>query len=131
MLMILIFSLCDRSIFLFRAYAIEASLLSNSYANRLTLRASIRLEGNRVMSLHLIAGVDFPSRLPTASAPFFLLGLNSAGQWVIRETTGRRAGLFRTREAAIKYARDESADGNFTIIDQLEGLEFELIKHAA
>ena len=77
------------------------------------------------MSLHLVAGVDFPSQLPTASAPFFLLGLNARGQWVIRETTGRRAGLFRTREAAIKYARDESADGNFTIVDQIEGLEFE------
>ncbi len=56
-----------------------------------------------------------------------------AGQWVIRETTGRRAGLFRTREAAIKYARDESADGVFTIVDKIEGLEFEqpLIDRAA
>ena len=42
-----------------------------------------------------------------------------------RVTTGRSAGLFSTREAAIKYARDESADGNFTIVDQIEGLEFE------
>lgn len=85
------------------------------------------------MSLHLVAGVDFPSRLPTTSAPFFLLGLNAAGQWVIRETTGRRAGFFRTREAAIKYARDESAEGNFTIVDQIEGLEFEQspVKRAA
>jgi hypothetical protein len=76
------------------------------------------------MSLKPVAGVDLPSRLPTATAPFFLLGLNSAGHWVIRETTGRRAGLFSTREAAIKYAREES-DGNFTIVDQIEGLEFE------
>jgi hypothetical protein len=76
------------------------------------------------MSLNPVAGVDFPNRLPTATAPFFLLGLNSAGHWVIRETTGRRAGLFSTREAAIKYAREES-DGNFTIVDQIEGLEFE------
>jgi hypothetical protein len=85
------------------------------------------------MSLNLVAGIDFPSRLPTATEPFFLLGRNAAGHWVIRETTGRRAGLFRTREAAIKYARDESADGNFTIVDQLEGLEFEQprIKRAA
>jgi hypothetical protein len=77
------------------------------------------------MSLHLMAGIDFPRQLPTAAAPYFLLGLNSAGQWVIRETTGRRAGLFRTREAAIKYARDESVDGNFTILHQPEGLELE------
>ncbi len=85
------------------------------------------------MSLHLVAGVDFPSRLPTATAPLFLLGLNSAGRWVIRETSGRRAGFFRRRQAAIKYARDESPDGNFTIVDQLEGLEFEhpYLKQAA
>ena len=85
------------------------------------------------MSLNLVAGIDFPSQLPTATAPFFLLGRNAAGHWVIRETTGRRAGLFRTREAAIKYARDESADGNFTIVDKFEGLEFEQprIKRAA
>ena len=50
---------------------------------------------------------------------------------MVRETTGRRAGLFHTREAAIKYARDESADGNFTIVHLLEGLEFEQQKRAA
>jgi len=77
------------------------------------------------MSLHLMAGIDFPSQLPTATAPYFLLGLNSAGSWVIRETTGRRAGLFRTRKAAIKYARDESLSGNFTILHVPEGLELE------
>ena len=77
------------------------------------------------MSLNLVAGIDFPSQLPTAKAPYFLLGQNLAGTWVIRETTGRRAGLFRTREAAIKYARDESPSGNFTILHQPEGLELE------
>ena len=30
------------------------------------------------MSFHLVAGVDFPSRLPTATAPFFLLGRDAA-----------------------------------------------------
>jgi len=77
------------------------------------------------MSLHLRAGIDFPSRLPTAEAPYFLLGQNVAGVWAIRETTGRRGGLFRTREAAIKYARDESRSGNFTILYQPQGLEWE------
>jgi hypothetical protein len=77
------------------------------------------------MSLHLVAGLDFPSRLPTAAAPYFLLGRNVAGDWVLRETTGRRAGLFRTRDAAIKYAYDESAGGNFTIVHRPEGLELD------
>jgi hypothetical protein len=79
----------------------------------------------RVVSMNLIAGLDFPKQLPTSTAPYFLLGLNSSGQWVIRETTGRRAGLFRTREAAFNYARDESIGGNFTILYQPEGLELE------
>jgi hypothetical protein len=63
----------------------------------------------------------------------FLLGRNSTGWWVIRETTGRKAGIFRTRAAAIKFARDESVDGVFTIVDQFDGLEFEppLQKRAA
>ena len=77
------------------------------------------------MSLNLVAGIDFPSQLPTAKAPYFLLGQNLAGIWVMRETTARRAGLFRTREAAIKYARDESPSGNFTILHQPKGLELE------
>jgi hypothetical protein len=78
------------------------------------------------MSLNLVAGVDFPSQLPTATSPFFLLGLNSSGRWAICETTGRKAGLFRTREAAIRYAPGESLDGNFTIVHQAETLELEL-----
>jgi hypothetical protein len=77
------------------------------------------------MSLNLVAGVDFPSQLPTATAPYFLLGLSSTGAWVIRETTGRRAGLFSSRQAAIRFAREESLDGNFTIVHCPEGLELE------
>jgi len=87
--------------------------------------ASIGMHKEIVMSVHLVAGIDFPSELPTATAPYFLLGLNSRGVWVIRETTGRRAGLFRTREAAIKYAREESLNGNFTILHQPDGLELD------
>ena len=77
------------------------------------------------MSLHLRAGIDFPGQLPTAAAPYFLLGQNAAGAWAIRETTGLRAGLFCTRPAAIKYARNVSPSGNFTILYQPEGLELE------
>ncbi len=77
------------------------------------------------MSLHLPVRVGVPARLTVAAAPYFLLGRNAAGWWVVRETTSRRAGLFRTREAAIKYARDESPEGNFTILHRPEGLELE------
>jgi hypothetical protein len=85
----------------------------------------MRLEGDPVMSLNHVAGVDFPKQLSAASAPYMLLGVNSAGLWVVRETTGTRAGIFRTQQAAIKYVRDESTDGNFTIVYLPEGLELE------
>jgi len=80
------------------------------------------------MSLKPVAGVDFPRRLPTATAPYFLLGLSSTGAWVIRETTGRRAGLFATRQAAIRFAREESVDGNFAIVYCPEGLELDTLQ---
>ena len=73
----------------------------------------------------LVGGFACAKHLPIAAAPYFLLGLNSAGLWVIREMTGRKGGLFRTRQAAIKYARDESLNGNYTIAHQPDGLELE------
>jgi hypothetical protein len=78
------------------------------------------------MALNLVAGVDLPSQLPTATAPYFLLGLNSSGAWVIRETTGRQGGLFTSPGAAIRYASEETPDGNFTILHCPNGLELEL-----
>lgn len=81
------------------------------------------------MSIHLVAGIALARQLPTARAPCFLLGRNSEGVWVIREAAGRRAGLFKTREAAIKFARDESPDGNFTILHQPQGLQLEERRH--
>lgn len=77
------------------------------------------------MALHLAAGIDVPSQMPTATAPCFLLGRNSHGAWVLRDTTGRRAGLFRSRDAAIKYACDESSNGDFAILHVAVGLELE------
>jgi hypothetical protein len=74
------------------------------------------------MSLNLVVGNDRANPLPTVTAPIFLLGLNSCGMWVVRESTGRKAGIFRTRKAAIKY---EGADGIFSIVDLPEGQEFQ------
>jgi hypothetical protein len=85
-------------------------------------------EEDRVMSLNLVTGIDFPNQLPTATAPYFLLGLSSTGAWVIRETTGRWAGFFSSRQAAIRFACEESLDGNFSIVDCPEGLELEALQ---
>jgi hypothetical protein len=112
---------------------LEVSGLSILYANVRTLRAPIRLEGDPIMSRNLIAGVDFPSQLPSASAPFFLLGRNAAGHWVIRETTGRRAGPLSHTPSCDQVRTGRNLDGNFIIVEQLEGLELKPrhIKRAA
>jgi hypothetical protein len=60
---------------------------------------------------------------PSPSSPIFLLGLTTTGMWVVRADNGSKGGLFRTRQAAIKYARDESANGEFTIVHQPSGLD--------
>lgn len=51
------------------------------------------------------------------SAPIFHMTAHSSGWWEIREGNGSKAGLFRTRQAAIKFARDESPGGRFVIVD--------------
>ena len=75
------------------------------------------------MALDLAVGIDSGKRQPRVAAPYFLLGLNEDGLWLIRETTGRKAGLFRRLKDAVRYARDESPNGNFTIVYQPGGLE--------
>ena len=67
------------------------------------------------------------SNLPliAASKPYFLLGQNARGLWVIHETTGAKAGVFLSREAAIKFARYESPDEHVTVVYVPDGLEFD------
>jgi hypothetical protein len=57
------------------------------------------------------------------ASPVFHLSATGSGCWEIREQNGTKAGVFRTRQAAIKFARDESPNGNFVIIDALEPAE--------
>jgi len=64
------------------------------------------------------------------TAPCYRLGLSAAGWWALRETAGRKAGLFRTRTAAIKYAHDESPKGIFTIIYEPDGSKWPGPEHA-
>ncbi len=54
------------------------------------------------------------------STAVFHLTIDPSGWWEIREHKGSKAGLFRTRQAAIKYAREESPHGQFIIIDDIK-----------
>jgi len=51
------------------------------------------------------------------SMSVFHMTAHPSGSWEIRDDDGSKAGLFRTRQAAIKFARDESPGGQFVIID--------------
>jgi len=46
-----------------------------------------------------------PSRLRT---PFFMVGQDSRGHWVVRDQNGARGGLFVNRAEALRYIRSEN-----------------------
>ncbi len=56
---------------------------------------------------------------------YFLLGQNARGLWVVRESTGAKAGMFLSREAAVKFARLESGEDNPAVVHVPGGLEFD------
>lgn len=60
-----------------------------------------------------------------AGAQTFLLGQNAAGRWIIRDAAGLNAGVFRSREAAIRYVRYECADRNVDIAQMPDGTQLE------
>lgn len=49
-----------------------------------------------------------PSEAPASHAARFIVGQDPAGHWVAIEIHGRAGGLFRSREAAVDYAEDET-----------------------
>ena len=66
-------------------------------------------------------------RLPFAPAgrPYFVLGQNAQGLWVIRESTGKKSGVFTSRKAALRFARLESPDENFAVVHVCGTVEFD------
>jgi hypothetical protein len=54
----------------------------------------------------------------------FVLGRDHGGHWIVQETHGLCGGLFTSKEAAIRYAKFESAEGGDEI--QIAPETFEL-----
>lgn len=54
------------------------------------------------------------------AAPSFLVGRDPDGHWLAVEIHGLGGGIFRTRESACHYARDESgrAPGAVRVVDE-------------
>ena len=50
----------------------------------------------------------FAQPCPTINNHQFLVGQDHAGHWVVIETHGLGSGLFRSREAAVRYAASET-----------------------
>lgn len=65
--------------------------------------------------------------VPAASVrkPHFLLGQNARGLWVIRDSTGAKAGVFVSREAAVRFARLESGEEHLAVVHVSEAMEFD------
>jgi hypothetical protein len=57
--------------------------------------------------------VDEP---PSCSSNLVLIGRNSSGNWVARESHGLFGGLFVSRAQAVKYALSENGDHPATIV---------------
>ena len=62
---------------------------------------------------------------PDASRSYFLLGQNARGLWVIRESTGRSAGVFLSRDAALRFARLECPNEHVAVVPVTDVLEFD------
>jgi hypothetical protein len=56
----------------------------------------------------LDANVDVEEASPEPLC--FVVGRDHSGHWIVQETHGLFGGLFRTLDAAIRYAKFESAD---------------------
>jgi len=56
---------------------------------------------------------------------YFLLGQDAQGMWIIRENTGKKAGMFRSRKAALRFARLESPNGYFVVVHVNDTMEFD------
>jgi hypothetical protein len=48
------------------------------------------------------------SEPPSCLQPIFMIGQDSRGNWVVRDKSGTRGGLFADRIEALRYIRSES-----------------------
>jgi hypothetical protein len=48
--------------------------------------------------------------------PLFMIGQDGRGNWVVQDRTGKRGGLFVSREAALRYVRSENGFGPRAVV---------------
>ena len=72
--------------------------------------------------------VDEP---PSCSSNLVLIGRNSSGNWVARESHGLFGGLFVSRAQAVKYALSENGDHPATIVLTADIVELDMHRKAS
>jgi hypothetical protein len=86
--------------------------------NRSSPRATLdplrnRSRKHRELSAAVGSVVDFPHRPDSAvlseTIPFFFIGRNHRGLWVVREAEGRTGGIFLFKRSALRFAQRASA----------------------
>jgi hypothetical protein len=70
--------------------------------------------------------VEPPSSQSHHRSPLFLIGRNSRGNWVVRDPSGRRGGLFIDRAEALRFALFENGHRPQAVIMVPDVLELDL-----
>jgi hypothetical protein len=60
------------------------------------------------------------------SADCFFVGKDSHGNWVVQDADHQRGGLFVSRSAALKFAKDENGNRRPAIVMVSDGLELDM-----
>jgi hypothetical protein len=67
-----------------------------------------------------------PSTLRPRNAPLFFIGCNGRGNWVVRDQSGRRGGLFIGRTEALRFALFENGHRPQAVVMVPGALELDL-----
>ena len=62
--------------------------------------------------------------------PLFMVGQDRRGNWVVRDQTGMRGGLFVNREAALRYVRSENGFKPQAVVMVSGGFELVINRNA-
>ena len=62
---------------------------------------------------------------PPSCSSVFMIGQDSRGNWVVRDQSGLRGGLFVGRAEALRYARDEAGNHPRAVVMVNGAFEFD------
>jgi hypothetical protein len=89
-------------------------VVKNNRSSTATTRAQVGNQNRTHGEVPVATGiVEFPHRPDSAvlseTIPFFFIGRNRRGLWIVREAEGRTGGIFLFKRSALRFARRASA----------------------